>query len=272
MIKSSLKIETFMEYLLPGIVFIGGIWYLFRPLISAYFPLLSLDDVPAEKGASILAIKFAVLIIISLATGLVFKHLADITIVAAVQDDAESEKSSRYTRQLLRIIFTIYTFKPIADPRVSAITRYLQSERKEVFLKMVNSWAHSNETKMVSNSEKIHVHQHIIAHLKVLSDNSRILVNELFDNVNYTGTLFLSVSFLWPLSLIAIIVNQCFQSSMLVHPNVLHFFVSFVIYASAVISAYVVKRRFRHLCSQALTLGLQTFIIEESKNKCLTNA
>lgn len=267
MIKSSLKIETFLEYLLPGVIFVGGLFYLYGPLISSYFPLLSLDNVPVGERASILAIKFTVLIIISLAVGLVFKHLADITIVAVVQDDAESEKSSRYTRKLLRTIFKVYTFNLISDPRVSAITRYLKSERKEVFLRMVDSWAQSTEVKLESNSEKIHVHQHIIAHLKVLSDNSRAIVNELFDNVNYTGTLFLSVSLLWPLSLIAVIVKHHFQAHMLVRYYILLSIINFVIYISAVVSAYVVKRRFRHLCSQTLTIGIQTFIIEESGNK-----
>lgn len=264
MIKSTLKIETYFEYLLPGMVFVGGIWYLYRPYISKYFPIISLDEVYAGEGASVLAIKFVILMAISLAVGLVLKHLADIVLVAIVEDGSESEKASRINRVIFRMLFRLFTLKPIHDPRVHAMARYLESERKALFLKMTERWADSDESKMRSEAEKILVHQHIYAHLRVMSDSSKLLIDELYTDVKYAGTLLLSIALLSMFSLINIIIKYL-QDLEIVLPMVLLIFS----WLSGVIIAYAVKRRFRYLCSQVLILGLHMFIIE-NENKTNT--
>ena len=265
MIRTSLKVETVLEYLLPGIIFVGGNWYLFKPFISHNFPTLSMT---IPQSTSMLSIKFLILSFLSLVFGFLFKHLSDIAIVVTNNDAANTNKTNKWLRKAFIFSFRIYSpyIWKSADPRVEAINRYLNSERKAIFLDMSKSWAHTTLEKLKLDNEKINVHQHIIVHQKVLSDNLYNIIEEQFNEVLYIGALFLSFSMLFPLSIFSFLLNQIYDNQTIVYDTSAHAIISAIIYFFAFISAYVLKRRFRNFSSQALTLGIHAYMIEKNKN------
>jgi hypothetical protein len=255
-IRPSLTFEKFLEVLLPGIIVVVGTWYLHRPLITKYFPLISSSFTKAGISSSGVSLRLLTVLLGSIVVGLIINHLADIAIVGIIQDDANTEKSKRKSRGLLRILFSIFTFKPADDPRKLAINRYLNSKRKNRFLEMMENWAGVSEEDLYSQEELVPAHQHIVARMKVLSDGTRSLVQELFSHTMHSAALFLALVFLLLINFLSYLTAYSLSGDTIVHSYSSLLMSSFIIYCGTVISCYALKRRFRHFCSQVITLGL----------------
>jgi hypothetical protein len=133
--------------------------------------------------------------------------------------------------------------------------------RRDAFLRVADDWAGSSAENLNSDSEKVLVHQHIVAHLKANSDRSRAVIDEAFYEVQFSAALFTALALLFPFSLLGVWTSS--------HPKgdpELEALKSFstetyvvlitLVWVLGVIGAYSVKRQFREFCNQALTFSL----------------
>lgn len=264
MIKPNISFDRFLSTFMPGGVLVVGIWYLHRPFLLKYFPYVASEV--GEGGANV-GIKTLIFIVAATCSGVIINHFADLAIVALVIDGAENEKSDRILRKLFRLIFRIFSIKVEPDPRIKAVNRYLDSDRKEVFLEMMKDWSWTNENKLQLPNEAISSHQHLMTRLNTLSDRSRSIVQETYmHDVLFPTSLFTVLSFLFPVSLLSFLTTSLSASEEIkVHPYPILISLSVIIYFLGVISAYSVKRRFRHFCSHLITIALHSYDIDTIK-------
>ncbi len=264
MIKPVVPYDRFLSIFMPGGVFVVAVWYLHRPFLLKYFPYIASE---VGEGGATGGIKTLIFIIAATCFGIFINYFADIAVVAIVYDDAESKKAERKARRFLRTIYRIFSIKVEPDPRTNAILRYLDSDKKEQFIKMMEDWTWTNEEKLRNPNGAILAHQHIMSRMNALSDRSRNVVQEIYmHNVLFPASLFTVTSFLLPITLASFFTSYIVGTEEIkVHPTHVLIVLCFLVYCFGVITAYSVKRRFKHFCSHLITIALH-FYYQDNKD------
>lgn len=259
-LKAEITFERILGTFVPGALFMLGTWYLHRPFLLKYFPYIAGD--PSESGAVIgKEVKTILFVIAALSLGLTFNHFSDIIVVCLFKDDAMSEKSTRRIRRIVRACWRLIGFTYNNDPRTRSITRYLQSPRKERFLKMMTCWASTDEKQLERPNESIIAHQHVLFRLRVLSGDSRKLLDEAQFPVTFSASLVCAFASLLPIALLSVATSASLDKGFRVYLVG----ASFGIYVATVLSSYSLKRQFRHFCHYVLTLALHCFELSSEK-------
>jgi hypothetical protein len=254
-----LTFERLLGIFIPGAIINIGIWYLFRPFIYEYFPQFGSVGDPN--------LKLLFLSIGSLCLGLLISHLSDIIIVVTTCDASNSEKSQRIHRRIARSLFRFFTFRPSGDPRKHAVERYLESNRKERFLEMAEEWANVKERELEEDiGNSIVLHQHLVARLRVHSDQSRAILNQKLENVNFMASLTLAVVTLFPLTVAAFfmtkfnVANARFFSLPVKTTTI----IALVVYLASVTCCYALQRSLRSFCNEVATVALHYHLLTQS--------
>jgi len=258
MIKTDVPFQRILDILLPGALFSVGTWYILREFIEIYFPIVA----SVSDGSAQFLTRLPILLLTSVIFGLVIDHLSDIAIAGTIRDRSKSEKAQRPARRLLSVLIRAFIIRPIDDPRVRSVRRYISSERKSHFLKMVHNWAFTDESKLVNDSEVILAHQHVIARLRSKSEFGRNLVESAYADTSHASSLFTAMM---ALSLVSLIKYPTYIVFERIDVNLDAVRILFDIappYMMACILGYIVKRRFSDFCSKVLTLALHFY--EES--------
>jgi len=259
MFKPDLPAERILQVFMPGTIVVAGIWYLHRPLLMKYFPALAADSVLSEIGAASIGARTIVLVIACTCIGVILNQMADIAVVGLVEDESDSEKARRKERALVRLAFRIFTFRRGPDPRVRVIARYMDSPRRTWFSEMVQDWAGTEAGKLNQRQEAIITHQHILAHMAALSDQSRNAVKEAYSEVTMVASLFLALAVLFATAVSSLVSSFFLQFPVATQPKSVLLVATAIIYGVTLASAYAVRRRFAHFCALTITQALHYF-------------
>jgi hypothetical protein len=254
MFKESIALENILEIFVAGGLFVIGTWYLHRPFLLEYFPAIA-HDVFASDQAPQLGGKLMVFIMLAMLAGVFITHMFDAVVPLVIGDRTYITKRFSIPKKIVVLLFRIVLFTEEPDPRVVAVKRYLKSSRKQWFLAMVKDWCKSDEKNLAQEKEMIMVRQQVVARLRALSDNSREVLQDSYNQVSFAGSIFAAFLLLIPVSLVA------FYSETLVTkfktPSDLQLaFIICVIYLAAVISGFSLRRRLRNFYSGVITIGL----------------
>lgn len=265
--KPELTLERFLEVFVPGVLIAVGTWYLHRPLLATYFPLVAsdlslLDDITTALGG-----KAFVFSVIAVTLGLICNHLSDIAIVGLVDDKCESPKARRRDRALFRIMMRPFVFKPSPDPRIVHVNRYMESPRSQTFISMLRDWTGTDAEALRKPDASVTAHQHILTHLLVVSQDIRAIVTDMYRPVSISASLFAASALLLPISLLSFLSRSFVIGRAAVLPVGFHIVASITIYGFAILAGYSLRRRYRHYCAQVLTLGLHAYIKEKGLNE-----
>jgi hypothetical protein len=265
MLNTQITFERILGTFIPGALFSFGAWYLHRSFLLKYFPNIAGDPSVSSFGGLATEARFLLFIFASLCLGLMLNQFADIGIASLFRDDATSEKSKRKGRNIARIIWRVVGFTLAQDPRTRGVERYLESPRKEQFLRMMRDWAGTDESQLkdadgkVNSSEAIAAHQHIVVHLRVLSDASRKTVEDLKFPVDFSASLLMSFVFLFPVSILSFISSAVVDERVKVQFNFTLLISIVFIYCGIIVSSYLLKRQFKQFCQSILTLALHFY-------------
>jgi hypothetical protein len=275
MLNTNITFERILGTFIPGALFSFGTWYLHRTFLLKYFPNVAGDPTVSSFGGLATEVRFLLFVFASLCLGLILNQFADIGIASLFRDDATNEKAKRKGRHIARMIWRVVGFTLSEDPRTNSMGRYLKSPRKEPFLKMMRDWANTDELQLknsegkVNPDEAIAAHEHIVVHLRVLSDTSRKIVEESKFPVDFSASLLMSFVFLFPVSLFSFLSYRVVdvRDEVQFRPTL---FVSIAfIYFGIIFSSYLLKRQFKQFCQTILTLGLHFHETSTQKSAAL---
>jgi len=256
----SFNFRRLLDTFVPGFIVVISIWYLFKPIINKYFPTIAFDP---EINSNYGDLKIIILIVLSLFVGIIINHFSDIPI-SLLFPNQNSEKKKRIFKRIAQTLFGIISWNNNDDPRVYSIDRYLNSNRKEIFIKMLKEWGFSDQKKLKNNKEEhIIAHQHISTRLKTLNKLSHSIYKNNLEEVYFSSSLFTAVSVIFFLSIVAYIINSFFVENFtsnikFIKDKTLLGIIVFN-YFLLIILSYSLKRRFRHFSSQTLTIALHFF-------------
>lgn len=92
-IKTDFTIRRFIDTLVPGFIVITSLWYLYRPYINKYFPLIAFA--PSQEGLFEVSneLKLVLILIASVFTGVIVNHFADVPVALMYKrDDKNNNK------------------------------------------------------------------------------------------------------------------------------------------------------------------------------------
>jgi hypothetical protein len=256
-IDTSPRIERTLGTFVPGALLVLGTWYFHRPFLLQRFPSISAEDV----GANTKAIVFLVL---AISAGILISHMADTAVAVVVRDASATTKSDRPMRHVGRAIARIFSFTAADDARVNAIGRYLRSPRGHLFLRMAQSWSGTSQESLSDNRERIFVHQHIVAHLKAKSEQSRQVIEEIYHEVHFAAAFFTAWALLLPVAILALWTSHLANDEFASFSTGTYLWLIAIVWACGALTAYSLKRQFRNFCSEVLTLALHFYAKEGS--------
>lgn len=258
--KPDLTFERFLEVFVPGVLLSVGTWYLHRPFLLRYFPAVAADSGIFNDANCALGGKAFVFSIVALSLGLLCSQMSDIAVVGLIADKCQSTKARRWDRAILRWGLHLFIFTSPSDPRIDSIKRYLASPRREVFLRMLSEWCATDEGRLETPDEIVITHQHILSHLQILSSESRAMVADMYRPVAVAASIFTASAVLVPIALLSFATRALSIDQVAVHPDSVLWIMTIGAYLFAVASCFSLRRRFRHYCSQVLTLALHSFL------------
>jgi len=201
MIKDSLSVDTILEIFVSGGLFIIGVWYLNRTFLAEYFPGIAAT---VEADDKLVGNKIVIFLVLALFFGILITHLVDIVIPFIIGSKEYSSKRYKRAKKVGFLFIRLFSWIEEPDPRVVAVQRYLDSSsRREWFLRMVQDWTMTNSEAIREKDEMVKAHQHIVVRLRVLSDGSRKALKEAYDQVSFSGSIFVALLLLIPVSFVS---------------------------------------------------------------------
>lgn len=149
-------------------------------------------------------------------------------------------------KKLLSDLLLLVSVPALKYPRAVAVERYLNSPRRDWFLKMAADWAKTNETRLFEHNERIIVHQHLVNRLRVHSEDSRKVLQDAYQQLTFAGSIFIAVLLLLPFTGLAFWTQTLVDNSKykVYSYTQLWYFVA-AIWFFSVLSCYSLKRRAR---------------------------
>lgn len=249
---------SILESIVGGAVVVISTWYLHRGFLLSNFPQIAADLQPAGSG---LTVRLLILSIASLVAATAISHLFDFVIPAVIGRKKYIDKRYAFLKSVAVFATRLVTFTPEADPRITALKRYLEptSNRREWVLSMVRDWAKVPNLDPNDEEELIRVHQHLVTRLRVISDSSRALIQQTYTEVVFAGSMFIAWLILLPIAFVSLFTQTEARS--------LSFQLMLIglIYSCAVVWGFLFRRRFRIFFSQVVTIALHYYEIENAK-------
>jgi hypothetical protein len=255
--KPELKVERFLDQAVcGGVVFVGG-WYLHRRFLFEYFPSMAGDR--SGLGSQALEAELAIIMALlsAVALGVMLSHVADIALVACFDEHAAGKRNRAYLASF-RTTSRPFTLGARTDPRVDAIGRYLSSPRANQFSAMLREWAMTTPGALQNREEAVVAHQHIVAHLRTLNSDAKAAVEQLYEQVMFAATLFLSLVVLFFVGLASFFTAAFVDVSL--RGTMVRIVATLLIYGAAVVAGISLRRKFREFSHSVLTLGLHFFV------------
>lgn len=258
MITSNFPLRKFLDTLLPGFILQIGIWYIYRPYLINYFPNITFGDSPNQTFSS--ELKLVIFLISAISLGILINHMSDIAVELNYYDVSNRVSRANRLKRIAKSVFWLFTFHRSKDVRIETVKRYLKSNRKSEFLKMAENWAWTKEDNLKVEKEMIIVHQHICSRLRVISKETELLYESFFAEVAFVCSLFTSFLLLFILSVISIPLNFYIVLDKGKHLTIgVVIPLVVVMYILTVVTNYSIRRRFKHFCSQVITIGLHIY-------------
>ena len=265
MLKTDFTFRRFLDTFVPGFILVISTWYLYKPYFNKYFPTIAFDS-STESDLFSSEIKLAVLLVASIFVGILINHFSDIS-VALLYPNYYNEKRKRTLKRFAVASFSLLSFDYNDDPRVSSVHRYLTSNRKDIFQKMLKEWAYTDIDKVENTEEAIIAHQHICTRVRTLNLFTEKLFNNCLAEVSFSASILMSLMMLFPITLLLLLLNCLFTS---IFPDI-NFSIKFIDnwvlililiieYILMILMTFSLKRRFRHFSSQILTLSIHIFM------------
>jgi len=229
-----------------------------------YFPNIAFDDPSNQTFSS--ELKLVIFLIVAISLGIIINHMSDIAVELNYITTSTSRKSINSFKKIAKTVFWVFSFHKSKDERVKIIKRYLASSRRGQFLEMAENWAWTTEERLSRDEEIIIMHQHICSRIRVISKQTEALYEGFFSEVAFVSSLFTTFFLLVIIALITIPINY-----IIVLDRGKHFefsiFIPFILltYFFAVVFNYSLRRRFRHFCSQVITMALHIYDQEKTK-------
>lgn len=249
--------------LVPGFIVVAGGWYLYRPFLLKTFPFI-IEDVLAWNSQTKIIICFLLCLVI----GIFYDSISDVA-VAVLSEDFEEEDEWGLNTVILKIVKAyafLFSFKLMKDPRIVAVNKYLNSNRRQHFTKLHNEWGLVHEEEIKSDIGKTLAHQHIVSRLRAHSEQSAELERALTNHLHFTCTVYLSVITLFGLSVTSFFVDIGngfrYFGSMFIVLTIICF-----VYVASVAATGVLKKRISYYYIQIMTLALHFYIESENKVK-----
>ena len=123
---------------------------------------------------------------------------------------------------------------------------------------MAKDWCKSTEELLKKKQEMILVHQHVVARLRALSENSREVLQDAYNQVSFAGSIFTAFFLLIPVALLAF-YTETLVTKFSTFPDCQLAYITVAIYFASVLSAISLRRRLRNFFGSALTLGLHFY-------------
>lgn len=266
--NNKLTFKRLLDTFVPGFIVVFGIWYLFRSYLQKYFPTIAFD---AGNDSFSSELKLIAFLTIVLFFGILINHLSDISIALIYEShDNTKDKSLRPFKKTAKSIFGFFVFSKYQDPRVHAIDRYLVSSRKELFTDLIKDWTGIDKEQLESEKEKIVTHQHLCIRLKLISELTEKNLDDAFSEVAFSASLFTAFFMTFFITVIAIIFNYTFPIELKIIEVHLLYILLLIEYLICILLNYSLRRRFRHFCSQIVTICLNQYLIERYslKKRC----
>ncbi|MGZ0708917.1 hypothetical protein ACWPKO_11330 [Coraliomargarita sp. W4R53] len=264
MIKTDFTFERFLEVVLPGAILVLGIWYFNRPFLTIYFPFIAGDAKMLDPENVGYTIRVFVITLTIVLAGIAIQNVSDIFVALAVEDESGSEKSKRKLRKIARGLFRLALITTARDPRVNSIERYMKSNRKEVFLSMLSTWAFTSSELLEKNKkEKVISHQHIVVRLKVLSPDSYSLLEKCYHPTRVWAGMVTSFCILFIVAITSFGTNYLVREEISVHSTTFLLMGSIGSIILLVVSCYFLRRAVIYFSSNVLTLALHHFSKQE---------
>jgi hypothetical protein len=267
MLKPDITFERFLTAFVPGAVFVFGSFYLHRPLLLKYFPYVAGYSTTAPADTLGPETKILLISIVAICVGVIFDQLSDAAIVSVVAVEDDASRPRKRIRSAVRGVTRIFSFKPVPDLRKFVFTRYLNSPRRQIFLRMVECWGQSKEAEIEEVGKAAVVHQHILFHLRASSDHYYLLYREMYAPLAAAAALYCSFVALFGMASLAPLSAAYVAQTIRVHTPWVYVFLSGLAYSGAILTAYNLKRRVRHFFSQSMTLALHAFSIQEGSRQ-----
>ncbi|MES1241194.1 MAG: hypothetical protein ABUT39_06195 [Acidobacteriota bacterium] len=261
MLKPDLTFDRLLTTFAPGAVFVSGVFYMNRPILTKYFPYVA--GYAAQVGEDTLGPE-ARIILFSLAAvcmGVIFEHLSDLAIIFITEGEHGSgypQKRRAWARRFNRLFFS----KPLPDPRRKVLDRYLKSNRKDDFLKMVRSWGRSDAEEVEEKGRAGIVHQHILVHLRASSPHNYSLYREIYAPLASAASFHCALVALLIAALAAAFSAPFLVSVVRIHSYGSYLFFVASAYAGMFLTYYNLRRKVRHFFSQSLTLALHAYCLQ----------
>lgn len=251
-----ITIERVFGTLIPGALFLIGVWYIHRPFLLKYFPNLAGD--PTQSEIINTEFKAVIFVVVAFSTGMLLNQLSDIGVVLLFREDPMSTRPSSKARRVGRFLWRFIVFNRYAlDPRQRSVSRYLRSPRRQRFLKMMKDWAATDEQNLNTlGGEVIIAHEHIIYRLRVLSEMSRRMIENMWLPVIFSASMLAAFVLLLPVIALSPGTSYLIGESLDTRFWLIRGALVLFVYAGAALSSYSLKRQFRHYCHYVLTLGL----------------
>ncbi|MCP4600794.1 MAG: hypothetical protein GY847_09725 [Proteobacteria bacterium] len=263
MINPGITFDRFLGTFAPGALLIFGAFYLHRPFLIKHFPYIAGD--PSETNAILSGEGRTLLFsVAAICIGVVLNQLSDIAVVAVVEGESGVNRPKRVYRVLARIFSRIFCFKPMQDPRRYIVTRYIESPRSDIFLKMMRAWAYTEHDMLKENGEPAIAHQHIVARLKSLSDHSRLMLKEMITPLDFAASLFMSCGSLFLVALVAPLTARSVAEDIVVHKPQVYVALIIATYLLALIACFNLRRRIKMFFCHSMTIGLHFYINQRS--------
>jgi hypothetical protein len=267
MLKPDIAFDRFLAAFVPGAVFVFGAFYLHRPFLLKYFPYVA--GYSATNQADTLGPETRILLIsiVAICVGVIFDQLSDAAIVSVVAVDDDANRPRKRIRNAVRGMTRIFSLKPVPDLRKFVFTRYLNSPRRQIFLRMVECWGQSSEAEIEEAGKAAVVHQHILFHLRAASDHYYLLYREMYAPLAAAAALYCSFVALFGIASLAPLSAAYVSQTIRVHTPWVYALLIGAAYLGAVLTAYNLKRRVRHFFSQSIALALHAFSIQEGSRR-----
>jgi hypothetical protein len=264
-LKTDITFERFLNTFVPGAVFVFGLFYFHRPLLLKYFPYVAgySGQIPADTlGPETRILLFS---IAAICVGVMFDQLSDAAIAAVVAVEDDTDRPRRKTRKIVREMNQFFVFRLVPDLRELVLERYLSSPRRGPFTRMMKNWGLGAEAEVESaKPEKAAiVHQHILMHLRTLSEHHHALFREMYSPLSSAAALYCSFIALFGCAILAPFSAMYVAGDLRVHKIGVYVFLIVLAYGGAVLTGYNLKRRIRHFFSQAITMALHAYCINE---------
>lgn len=260
MFKDSISIETILEIFVSGGIVVIGAWYLNRAVLFEYFPNIARDVDVVQMANSSLDGKAVVFLIFVLFVGIIITHMFDAILPLVIDNKRIRSANASKWKRAISGVFAVFYAPLLADPRVSAIDRYLASERREWFLKMIREWAKAEEWELVTDEQKIIAHQHVVSRLRVIGEDARKVLFDSYQPLAFAGSIFIALLLLIPINASAFVTQLLVDSKQFkVYSNLQLFSFMTTIWLLSWCACYSLKRRAKTFYTQALTVAMHVY-------------